>query len=365
MALAEFRIDVPDSVLDGITRRLADSRIGYAPEDEQGWSHGTSASVLADLVAHWRDRYDWRGAEAALNAFPQYRATIDGILVHFYHLRAGPGAFPIILTHGWPGSVVEFRRAMCLLQAQGFDVVVPSLPGYGWSSRPSAPIGPSAVARLWRRLMTEILGYDRFGAQGGDWGSAVTARLGAEHGDVVAGIHLNLFQALRPTGPDGDEAAYWQAVGQMRDREGAYMMEHMTKPQSIGLALHDHPVGWASWVIEKFEGWRDRRVPFGQSFDRDDLITNLMTYLVNDAIISSIWLYRGALMEAPIDRRIDIPTGLAVYPGEFYPYPTRAAAERAYDVRAWSEMERGGHFAAMEEPDAFAGDVGGFFASLA
>jgi microsomal epoxide hydrolase len=364
MAASPFSIAVPDAVLDRIQERLTRATIGYAPEDDGDWRYGTDRAFLAELIAHWRDRYSWREAEAGLNALPQFRARIDGIDIHFYHLRNG--GFPLILTHGWPGSVVEFQRAMPLLAAQGFDLVIPSLPGYAWSGRPQGPIGAGDVARIWRTLMTDVLGYRRFGAQGGDWGSAVTFRLGREHQDVVAAIHLNLFQALRPQGPDEvDESDYWRRVGELTMRESAYMLEHMTKPQTIGLALHDNPVGWAAWVIEKFHGWSDRRKPFEQSFSKDQLITNLMTYLVNDAVISSIWLYRGIVGEVPNAGRVEVPTGLALYPGEFYPYPSRAAAERAFNLQRWTEMTKGGHFAAMEEPQDFAADVGSFFQDYA
>lgn len=366
MTARPFRIAVPDAVLERIDGQLARSRIGYAPEGDSGWQYGTDRLFLSELVDYWRVDYRWRDAEATLNLLPQYQSRIDGVDVHFYHLRSGRGGFPLILTHGWPGSVVEFQAAMPLLTARGFDVIVPSLPGYAWSSRPAGPIGPDTVARLWRSLMTDVLGYERFGAQGGDWGSAVTHRLGSDHADVVAAIHLNLFQALRPgDSADSDEAQYWKRVGELTMKESAYMLEHMTKPQTIGLALHDNPVGWAAWVIEKFHGWRDERKDFEQSFTKDQLITNLMTYLVNDAVISSIWLYRGVMGELPFSGRIEVPTGLAVYPGEFYPYPSRAAAERAFNLRRWSEMPAGGHFAAMEEPEAFANDVGDFFQDFA
>lgn len=365
MTLRPFTIDVPQAVLDRIAAKLRDARIGYAPADDAQWKYGTDAGYLAELVEYWRDRYDWRAAEAKLNRFPQFKAEIDGIDLHFYHVKGdGSQALPIILTHGWPGSVVEFQEAIPLLTAQGFDVVVPSLPGYGWSQRPAGPIGARTVAGMWRVLMTGVLGYPRFGAQGGDWGSAVTAWLGTEHADVVAGVHLNFFMAPPPSPDDNAEAReYWEKVRRMQAAESAYQHQHATKPQTIGLALHDNPVGWAAWVIEKFHGWGDTRGKIESSFSKDQLITNLMTYLVNDAVLSSIWSYQG-IQRDRFKGPVTAPTALAWFPGEFYPFPGRRLAERGYNVKRWTEMESGGHFAAMEKPEMFARDVAGFFAGL-
>ena len=210
--------------------------------------------------------------------------------------------------------------------------------------------------------MTETLGYMKFGAQGGDWGSAVTTNLGAFHGDVVAAIHLNLFMGPPPGPEDDDESiAYRKRVRQLYARESAYMSQQQTKPQTLGLALHDNPVGWASWVIEKFHGWGDTRGDIFRRFSMDTLITNLMTYLVNDAVLSSVWMYYGARNEKPFKGRIEVPTGLALYPAEFIPYPSRRDAERVYNVQDWAELDAGGHFAALEEPEAFASNVGAFF----
>lgn len=362
-----FRIDVPQPVLDRIHTRVADSRIGYMPDDEDQWKYGMDARYLADLIDHWRNRYDWRGEEAKLNQWPQFRVEIDDIPIHFYHVRAQGGhATPILLTHGWPGSVVEFQAVIPLLVAAGFSVVVPSLPGYGWSGRPPRPIGPARVAAMWRTLMVEALGYPRFFAQGGDWGSAVTTQLGISHADVVAAIHLNFF-IPPPPGPDADPALleYWTAFGKVAEAEGGYQHEHATKPQTIGLALHDNPVGWAAWVVEKFQRWGDTKGDIESRFTKDHLITNLMSYLVTDNVMSSIWMYYGLAGDKIAPGPVTVPTALAHFPGEFYPMPSRALAERQYDVRRMTTMQGGGHFAAMEEPHAFAQDVIAFFETQA
>lgn len=362
MSARPFVIDVPQPVLDRIAARLADTRIGYAPEGG-AWDYGMDNAYLAELLEYWRDRYDWRTAEAALNRWPQFKADVEGIEIHFYHVEGdGSRSLPIILTHGWPGSVVEFQEVIPRLTAAGFSVVVPSLPGYGWSGRPSRPVGPTRVADLWRELMVEVLGYRRFYAQGGDWGSAVTAQLAIKHADVVAAIHLNFFMAP-PAGPDADAELkdYWAAVQKLMAAESGYQHEQATKPQTLGLALHDNPVGWASWVVEKFWRWGDTNGDVESRFTKDHLITNLMSYLVTDNVISSLWMYYGSGQEKRSPGPVQVPTALAHFPGEFYPMPSRALAERQYQVARWSKMASGGHFAAMEEPEAFANDVIAFF----
>lgn len=358
-----FRIDAPQAVLDRIQARLADSRVGYMPDDEDQWKYGMDARYLAELVDYWRTDYDWRVQEAALNHWPQFQVEIEGIPVHFYHVRGdGRHALPILLTHGWPGSVVEFQAVIPLLIDAGFSVVIPSLPGYGWSGRPPRPIGPARVAALWRTLMVDALSYPRFFAQGGDWGSAVTVQLGISHTDVVAAIHLNFFMPPLP-GPDADAELlhYWGEVGKLTQAEGGYQHEHGTKPQTIGLALHDNPVGWAAWVIEKFWRWGDTKGDIESRFTKDHLITNLMSYLVTDNVMSSIWMYYGLHGDAMAPGPVAVPTALAHFPGEFYPMPSRALAERQHNVVRMTQMEAGGHFAAMEEPEAFARDVIAFF----
>ncbi|MET0246460.1 MAG: epoxide hydrolase family protein [Sphingomonas sp.] len=362
-----FRVDIPQDVLDRIQRRLADTRIGYVPDGSNPWEYGMDAGYLADLVDHWRHRYDWRAEEAGLNRWPQFRAEVDGVPIHFYHVRGhADRPVPILLTHGWPGSVVEFQAVMPILIKAGFSLVVPSLPGFGFSGRPARPIGPARVAAMWRTLMVDILGYPRFFAQGGDFGSAVTVQLGISHADVVAAIHLNFFMAPLP-GPDADGPllAYWGEVKALTEAESGYHHEQATKPQTIGLALHDNPVGWAAWVVEKFKGWGDTGGDIESRFSKDHLITNLMTYLVTDSVMSSIWMYYGTQHEERPAGPVTVPTALARFPGEFYPMPSRALAERQHNVVRWTEMKSGGHFAAAEEPKAFADDLIAFFGDRA
>lgn len=363
MSVRPFTIDVPSEVLDRIAARLADSRIGYAPQGG-GWQWGTDNEYLAEFVTYWRDSYDWRAEQHRLNAFPQFLAEVEGVDIHFIHLCGdGSRPLPIVLTHGWPGSVVEFVEVIPRLVSAGFDVVVPSLPGYGWSGRPALPIGPATVARMWRKLMTDVLGYEHFFAQGGDWGSAVTFQLGASHADVVAAIHLNFFMGPPPGSSDDPELAeYWQSVGKLMQKESGYQHQQSTRPQTLGLALHDNPVGWASWLLEKFRRWGDTRGEIESRFSKDHLITNMMTYLVTDNVMSSLWMYYASGLEPDDPGPVRVPTALAHFPGEFYPMPSKRIAAMAHNAVRYSKMESGGHFAAMEEPQAFARDVIEFFA---
>ena len=370
-----FRVEVAQAILDGIANRLALSRVGYAPDSVDRWQHGTSADYLADLLDYWRRDFDWRAMEQRLNRFPQFKVQVEDIDIHFYHVRgSGSARRAILLTHGWPGSVMEFldciERITCPERfggraEDGFDVVVPSLPGYGFSSRPAAPIGPRRIAALWRRLMVEALGYPRFFAQGGDWGAAVTSWLGSDHADIVAGIHLNLVLGVLAQDHSPEATAWRQRVDAVRAAEGGYSHEQGTMPQTIGLALSDSPLAFACWVLEKFQRWGDTGGTIESRFSKDVLIGNIMTYLVNDAVTSAIWVYYGAAQEpARYATRIDVPTAVALFPAEPFPIPPRPAAERLMNVQRWSVMPRGGHFAAMEEPALFSDDVCSFFNAL-
>jgi pimeloyl-ACP methyl ester carboxylesterase len=359
-----FTLNVPQERLDWIARRVADARIGYAPDDDVDWKYGTDARYLADLRDYWRDHYSWRSAEAAFNTQPQFVATIEGIPIHFYHVRGAAGAegqgYPIILSHGWPGSVLEFLKVIPLLAARGYDVVVPSLPGYGFSGRSARPISAADIARMWRRLMTEVLGYQRFGAQGGDWGSAITMALAQNHSDVVGAFHVNmLFHRLNQHATP--EEIRWQAdTTASFAKEGTYYLQQMRKPQTIGLALADSPIGFAAWVLEKYRAWSDCGGVVEKSFSKDDLITSIMTYLVSDNVQSAIWLYYSLNFARPSEQKINVPLGFAEFK-EMRAPPPRSALEHLFNIVRWSKMPRGGHFAAWEQPVLFADEVASFF----
>jgi pimeloyl-ACP methyl ester carboxylesterase len=364
--LEETRIDIAQGVLDKIARRVADAEIGYAPDDDANWSYGVDARWLGELRDHWRDHYDWRAAEAAFNRHAQYRCEIDGIAIHLFRFPARGGkGYPIVLTHGWPGSPLEFMTAAPLLAQQGFDVVVPSLPGYAFSGRPPRPIGPARVADLWRKLMVDGLGFSRFGAQGGDWGSSVTRFLGFNHADVVGAIHLNMLTAPPIANPTAEVAEWRAGLGELMQRESGYSHEQSTKPQTIGLALADTPVGFAGWVIEKCRTWSDCGGDVESVFSKDALITNVMTYLTTGNVQSAIWMYNSLTSAAGFaPYPIKTPTGFASFPKDFPSPPPRAAVDETINIVRWTEMAKGGHFAAWEQPQAFAEEVGAFFSEF-
>lgn len=373
--LREFSVNVPEAALGRIQSRLALSEVGYAPSGAGPWQHGTSAAYLREFLDYWRQHYDWRAAEHRLNRWPQFTATVQGLDLHFYWVRGhGSARPPILLTHGWPGSVVEFLDVIERLAyperydgraEDSFDVVVPSLPGYGFSARPAAPIGPRRVAGLWRDLMVDCLGYPEFFAQGGDWGAAVTCWLGADYAAAVRAIHVNLFLGALADDHTAEAETWRRRIADVRVRESGYAHAQTTFPQTVGLALADNPLGFAAWVLEKFQRWGDTEGDLERRFSKDTLLTNIMLYLVNDAVISSLWMYYGADQEAArYVSPVSVPSAVALFPGEFLPIPPRSVVARILNLQRWTPMRAGGHFAALEEPAAFADDVRGFFTNL-
>jgi pimeloyl-ACP methyl ester carboxylesterase len=368
-------------VLSDLRERLGRTRF---PDEipGSGWGYGTELAYMKQLVPYWRDRYDWRAAEARLNVFPQFRARVGGLGIHFIHQRGvGPKPFPLLITHGWPGSVAEFQKILGPLTdparhggdaADAFDVVAPSMPGYGFSDHPREPgMEPGRIASLWAELMRG-LGYARFGAQGGDWGAMVTTYLGAEHADVTAGIHLNMVVAFPPDGPDAfanvtpEEMADLAGLDDFLKKETGYQQIQGTKPQTLGYALNDSPVGLAAWIIEKFRAWSDCDGDVERRFTKDELLTNVMLYWATETATSSARLYCETMRAGrfpPRDVKVAVPTGCAIFPREIV-RPPRAWAERVFDVRRWTRFPAGGHFAAMEEPQALVEDIRAFFRPL-
>lgn len=370
-----FHVSIPQSKLDAIAARVAAYPWFAAPDDEgAAWSRGVNTAFMKKLCTHWLDRYDWRHAEAALNRYPQFLTTIDGLDVHFVHVvgEAG-GKRPLILTHGWPGSHYEFWASIDKLAfpskhggdaRDAFDLVIPSLPGYGFSGKPKRPLGQRATARMFDTLMQQ-LGYSSYLAQGGDWGSLVTSWLGVDAAPRCRAIHLNMvpFRGEGAMPSTEAEVAWATHMGKAMQAEGAYFQEQSTKPQTLAHALMDSPVGTAAWIVEKFHGWSDLgdHGDIERVYTLDQLITNVMIYLVTDSIATSVWYYRARFEEqaslAP-GQRCETPTAVAVYPGErVFSAPPRSWAERSYNIVRWQEMADGGHFAAMEKPDAFVADL--------
>ena len=376
-----FRIDIPEAVLDDLRERLARTR--WPDQIGASWDYGTDIAELRALCEHWRTAFDWRAAEATLNAFPQFTTDIDGQNVHFLHVRSPhEGALPLIVTHGWPGSVWEFVKLVGPLTdpiAHGgraedaFHLVVPSMPGYGFSGPTTTPgWDPKRIAETWAKLMAR-LGYARYGAQGGDWGAIVTANLGVVDAPHLAGIHLNMVVARPPdpaqpmAGVEPDEVDGVQAMARFQAEETGYQQIQGTKPQTLSYGLNDSPAGLAGWILEKFRTWSDCDGDVLSSFTMDDLLANITIYWVTGTIGSSCRLYcerrRAAQRDPGAMPRVEVPTGAAIFPKELY-RPPRAWADAAYNITHWQRYEHGGHFAAMEVPDALVGDVRQFFATV-
>ncbi len=378
-AITPFTIQVPDAVLADLKARLALARIPE-PLQGSGWQLGTDTAYLRELVTYWRDRFDWRAQERRLNAMEQFTTTIDGLRVHFVHRRSSqPGALPLLMTHGWPGSVAEFTKVIGPLTepaahggaaADAFHVVMPSIPGFGFSEAPrTAGFDPARIAQVEAALMAR-LGYTRYGVQGGDWGSIISTQIAARDTAHVAGLHINMCIGGAPL-PDATagltdaERARVKLRDQFQAEETGYQQIQGTKPQTIGIALNDSPVALAAWIVEKFRTWCDCDGNPESVFTKDELLTNITLYWVTQTAASSARIYYESRhpTSAPVPGRIDVPMACADFPKEVIWSP-RAWLEPRYDIRRWTLMPKGGHFAAMEQPQLLVDDVRAFFRAL-
>ena len=381
-AIRPFEIAVPDDVLDDLRTRLANTRL---PDqlDGVGWDYGTDRDYLTELIAYWRDGYDWREQERRLNEFDQFKTVLGDLDIHFIHHRSPePDALPIIITHGWPGAIAEFTKIIGPLTdpvahggdaSDAFHVVAPSMPGYGFSDKPREPgFGPEQIAEVGAQLMAR-LGYDRYGIQGGDWGSIVSRWHAFNHPDRAVGLHINMLVAGAPRGVDDptagvppEELERSQARSSFYNTaESGYSQIQGTKPQTLGYALNDSPAGQAAWIVEKFRAWCDCDGDPESVFTRDELLTNIMIYWVTETATSSARLYyesRNAPTSRPMGR-VEVPTGAAIFPYELFISP-RKWAEASYNITHWTEMPQGGHFAAMEQPELLVEDLRAFFRPL-
>ena len=378
-AVIPFKIHVADSVLADLKQRLARTRL---PGEITGsdWDYGTNLAYLKELVAYWQQKFDWRAAERRLNQFDQFTTTIDGLDIHFIHQRSkNPNAMPIAITHGWPGSIVEFTKIIPLLTdpaahggkaGDAFHVVAMSLPGFGFSGKPAERgYGPERMAGILAKLMAR-LGYTRYGLQGGDWGSSISRFAAINDASHVVGLHTNFCLAGPPPGAkDPNEGVTAAELERTRarqtffDTERGYFLEQSTKPQTIGYALDDSPAGLAAWIVEKFRAWSDVNGNVEQKFTKDELLTNIMLYWVTQSGASSARIYYENQRAKPPQGRVQVPTACAVFPKEISIAPRRWV-EAQYNVTRWTEMPRGGHFAAMEEPTLLAEDIRAFFGTL-
>ncbi|MCX2933657.1 epoxide hydrolase [Mycobacterium sp. CVI_P3] len=369
-----FRIEVSDEVLTDLRGRLAQTRW---PDREcvDDWSQGIPLEYTRELATYWADDYDWRQREAALNRFDQFVTEIDGLDIHFIHQRsANPDALPLIITHGWPGSVVEFTKVIEPL-TEDFHVVCPSLPGYGFSGKPvSAGWGIEKIADAWDVLMAR-LGYQRYGAQGGDWGAAVTTQIGRNGGSrgrsagdigTCIGIHTNMpigFPRGGIDNPTPEEQDALAAAEYYAKWDSGYSKQQATRPQTLGYGLADSPVGQLAWIMEKFWAWTDCDGHPENVLTRDELLDNVMLYWVTNSAASSARLYWESFSVFGAQGMVELPTGVARFPKEILRSP-RSWCENSYNITHWTNMPRGGHFGAFEQPDLFVEDVRAFFATL-
>jgi pimeloyl-ACP methyl ester carboxylesterase len=382
MSIQPFQVHVPEATLDDLTYRLNHTRWPGRGAG-LGWDAGTDPEYLQELAQYWMKDFDWRAREAVINRFAHYRASVGGLGIHFIHERGnGPSPFPLILTHGYPDSFWRFAKLIPMLTdpesfgglaEDSFDVVVPDLPGYGFSDRPTEPGTIFRVHDIWAQLMTD-LGYRRFGAHGGDWGSTVTEQLARSHADSVVAIHLtdvpfgHLFQ--KPDDPSAAEATFFKQSDQWIQKEGAYALIQSTKPQSLAPGLNDSPVGLASWIVEKLRSWSDCGGEIESRFTKDELLTHIMIYWATGSIGSSLmpyydyanagaltWIKEGLKKWTGSQR---VPAAFALFPADIS-HPPRDWAARFFNIERWTEMPRGGHFAAMEEPELLCTDLREWF----
>ena len=384
MSIVPFQVGVPQAELDDLRNRLANTRL---PDQIPGtsWEYGTERGYLEELLTYWMNEFDWRAQEARINAFDQFTTEIDDVNMHFIHQRsANPDAIPLMIVHGWPGSISEFLDIIPPLvdpAAHGgeiedaFHVIAPSLPGFGFSGIPEARgYNPERIALMLAALM-ERLGYETYAIAGGDWGAIINRHLANHYPERLIGLHSNMILAAPPEDEEQrnratpEELALTGARAAYMQNETGYQAIQGTKPQTLGYGLADSPAGVAAWIVEKFHGWTD--MPQGPEgdlddhFSKDDLLTNISIYWFTGTITSSTRIYyenRNTPAEKPIEY-IDVPTGAAIFPAEIYMAP-RAWAEAAYDLRHWTVMPRGGHFAALEQPELYLNDLREFFRLL-
>jgi pimeloyl-ACP methyl ester carboxylesterase len=373
--VSTFEIMIPQSRLDVIRGKVASYDWGLLP-DAGGWTAGVGKTDLRRLVDYWLERFDWRAVERRLNDLPHFIADIEGERIHFIHARGDGTKPPLLLLHGWPGSFIEFEQLIAPLVADGHDVVVPSLPGFAFSNPITGVIGPRRAAELMHRLMVRLFGDQRYIVQGGDWGAHIASWMAYMQPDALLGFHINMVSIFaadsRPTTPEEKELFARRAT--ILDWETGYNHEQETRPQTLGVAMADSPVGAAGWILEKFGAWSDLpKRPDGDpdlwsKYSEETLLTNIMLYVAPSAEVTATWIYHGKRREGsskfPEGTRVRAPMGVAAFPDPVFVPTPRSFVERTYDVVHWSAMPSGGHFAALEQPDLLIGDLRAFISKV-
>ena len=378
--LKTFKIDVCQRDLNFIFKKVSEYPWHEMPSDG-GWQFGTNVDFMKDLCKYWVEQFDWKRQEDKINKFDNFTAKVDGIEVHFIYERgSGSKPKPLIISHGWPGSIIEFIEIIDPLAhperyggnaEDAFDVIVPSLVGFGFSGKPPRPYGPRRMALIFNKLMTEVLGYKSYIAQGGDWGGTISTWLGYDYPKFCEGIHINIMTVRHCEGPKGVEEELWASMFE-EDQipENGYRILQATKPQTLSYGMMDSPVGIAAWIIEKFYSWSDnKRGDIETVFSKDVLLTNIMIYIITKTFNTASWIYYGREEEggrvlSKKGKRVEVPTACALFPAEMSSWPPRSYVDRVYNVRQWTEMPSGGHFAAMEQPKFLIEDIRNFVRSL-
>lgn len=377
MSLKKFQIQISDKSLADLSYRLSNTRWPNQIKDSN-WERGTKEDDLQSIVDYWKNKYDWRKQEKELNSFSQFQCNIDGINIHFiYEKGKGPNPIPIILTHGWPDSFLRYKKVIKMLSDpasfggnpnDSFDVIAPSIPGFGFSSSPEyGGYNNSQVSELWVKLMTDKLGYTKVAAAGGDMGSGITRYMALNHPELFIGIHLTDIGIIRPLLMETDESklsaieiAYKKTAQQWIAQEGGYMSIQSTKPQTLAYGLSDSPVGVAAWILEKFYSWSDCKGNLESIFSKDELLTNVMIYWLTNTVGSTAHMYYENTHSLPPMNKINVPTGLALFHGDVL-LPPKEWAEKNLNIVHWTEIPKGGHFTAMEEPTLFTEDIRKFY----
>ena len=368
-----FKIDIPDKVLEEVRLKVKNYQWHEMPDDG-GWEYGTNLEYMKEISKYWVKDFNWRKHESELNNFSNYTTSVDEIDIHFIHEKgSGSKATPLLLMHGWPGSVLEFLHIIKILahpekfggkEEDAFDVIAPSLPGFGFSGRSSRPIGPRKIADIFNKLMVENLDYTNYLAQGGDWGATIANWMGYDHSKNCTAIHINCLTMRHPAGPQSKEEEEWQNnFDKDQVMQDGYRTQQATKPQTLSYSMMDSPVGIAAWIIEKMYFWSDLKDGNIESvYSKDTLLANIMLYIVTNTFNTASWIYYGRREEGgrffPKDfTKINVPTGIAVFPAEMSTWPPRSYVDRIFNVKQWTVMKSGGHFAAMEQPQLLINDI--------
>ncbi len=375
-----FKINISNDVLESIYNKVKKYPWHEMPNDGD-WQYGTNLNYMKEISKYWVNEFNWRKHEAEINKFSNFKTIINDIDLHFIHEKgSGLNPMPLLLCHGWPGSIVEFFKIIEQLahperfggkEEDSFDVIVPSLPGFGFSGRSSRPIGPRKMADILNSLMVKELNYKNYLAQGGDFGGAISTWLGYDYPKTCSAIHINIMIVRHGDGPQTKEEKDWE-VRFEKDQlmENGYRIQQATKPQTLSYAMMDSPIGVAAWMIEKMNGWSDIKSNDIESvYSKDTLLKNIMVYLVTKTFNTASWIYYGRREEGgrflPKDgHRIEVPTAAALFPKEYLEWPPKSYAERIYNIKRWTKMPKGGHFAALEQPDLLIKDIREFAKTL-